>query len=76
MGTLKNPWNWYLRVRLISKIIYFEVEVFAHIITNFAGIDINKICRSGLTILGRSAQLGLVSFVKQVTELLLEVKLN
>jgi len=50
--------------------------VFAHIITNFAGIDINKICRSGLTILGRSAQLGLVSFVKQVTELLLEVKLN
>lgn len=30
------------------------------------GVDINKLCRSGMTILGRAAQLGLFLFVKQV----------
>ncbi len=30
-------------------------------------VDINKLCRSGMTILGRAAQLGLFLFVKQVS---------
>ncbi|KAK4008902.1 ankyrin-1 [Daphnia magna] len=39
-------------------------------------VDINKLCRSGMTILGRAAQLGLFLFVKQVLHSSLQYKAN